>query len=717
MLLFHVLACQPAAPQTSSAPVTACCQGRGACLPSALIDPKDAQMLDGKECSQGSLCVPNGLQQNKPLRSCTVASTRAEGRCAPDCLPQVLANSAQLARDDCDDGERCVPCYDPISGAFTGACGLASDPGPTAAPMLFSGCCDDAGRCVPDTLVDSGDRARFGRDSCADERALCVPSDVLRGGKSFLPATCTISALGAEGRCLPACLPQVSRDADRLTRETCRVGELCTPCFDPLDGTSTGACELASDPGPRQPATLLSSCCAGLGRCVPRALVETSVQSHLGRDSCGQAEQLCAPEPFVKDPAYVPATCTVSGLDIEGRCLPGCLPEIAAQASRLSQGECLSGHMCAPCFDPFTGKATGSCSFGGDKGPTRPATVLGQCCGGDGRCVPSTALAPQQQTQLGRDSCPGELQLCAPTELVDNPTGAPATCTVASIGAEGRCLLDCLPPVAARASVLARDGCAEHHSCVPCFDPRDGRATGACDTVPGDHAEQPPSKLASCCDGRGRCTPKAWVPADYADIFDQGSCTASEHVCVAPEAALLDPDFRTTVCQDEVLGAEGRCAPTCIAAVRSRASMLRRTTCPAMELCVPCFDPVTGESTGACKGPNDPGPSKPPVVFADCCVSLGASLGTCVPTALLPPGINGLQRETCADSAAVCVPRKVAEDPSAKLPTCDTALSGRGVCMNACFLGSQASVLTRSSCAVTERCVPCSVVGASIGGC
>jgi len=65
-----------------------------------------------------------------PAQKCTASlgGFNAEGRCIPSCVPAIQAQASRLAQDDCTQaGTLCAPCYDPITGADTGACTQAGD--------------------------------------------------------------------------------------------------------------------------------------------------------------------------------------------------------------------------------------------------------------------------------------------------------------------------------------------------------------------------------------------------------------------------------------------------------------------------------------------------------------------------------------------------------------------------------------------------------------
>jgi hypothetical protein len=449
-------------------------------------------------------------------------------------------------------------------------------------------------------------------------------------------------------------------------------------------------------------------------------LVESAQRDELGKSNCAGAAERCVPNGLLMDAqGYVAAACVSSIAQSEGRCLPACLPKLAAQAGTLARDGCREGELCAPCFDPISGEATGSCKIGGDPGPREAAHVFASCCSARGRCLPSESLPADERANLAVDSC-SDTQLCVPSTLVSDPTKLPDACTVAGLGAEGRCLSDCLPLVAARANQLTRESCDDHERCVPCFDPVSGAPTGAC-AQPGDPGpKNPPATLADCCDGGGRCAPEVYVPTALRWQFDAAECSGAGQLCVAPLAALSDPDhFVAASCHDPNTHAEGRCLPSCLPAVAARAAQLSAAECRLNALCVPCFDPVGGAPTGACDAGADPGPREPKIVFAPCCMFGAEPQGLCVPVSLIPKNAPALPRDSCASADSTCAPRSVV-DPSGAAPhACQSLLVTQGLCLPECFLTDQplGSLLPQGDCAAAERCVSCDQLSGTLPGC
>jgi hypothetical protein len=358
----------------------------------------------------------------------------------------------------------------------------------TVDPALFALCpgCTDA-RCVDTTLVEpmvpASQLAQLA--DCNSGAGKCVPDKFLVTGGKFIVETCH-SLLGAEGRCLSKCLGAVASQADRLPQDTCDTDEVCAPCWDPVTGESTSACNISCDTGPTEEKKVFASCCSNLGVCVPTGVVPTAQASLLGVDTCTGGDFLCAPSALV-DPAAKPPTCTSVG-DSEGRCVPDCLPSVQGVKDFLPVDTCQTGEICAPCYDPRTGDETGACSINGDS-PTQQAYTFPKCCAADGgatsgTCVPAAAVPSVFSGFLSQDTCPDPTTLCAPdVKVTDLSAKFPSCISAACVDGScypGACVPLCFIPEQYRG--LPQTSCNPGEACAPCENPlADNSSTGACD--------------------------------------------------------------------------------------------------------------------------------------------------------------------------------------------------------------------------------------------
>ncbi|MET0387529.1 MAG: hypothetical protein ABW321_16280, partial [Polyangiales bacterium] len=262
----------------------------------------------------------------------------------------------------------------------------------------------------------------------------------------------------------------------------------------------------------------------------------------------------------------------------------------------------------------------------------------------------------------------------------------------------------CLPEVAAQGGRLVQDVCAPNNACVPCFDPVDGTATGAC-TQPGDSGplDEEPRVFENCCGDGGRCIPNSSVdPGDRGRLGRSDCETPADALCV-PAGWLGATRPKPTSCRAPG-NIEGRCLSACLPEVEERANNLAQTTCPDDELCVPCFDPLNTNATGACTTEGD-SPREAPKRYTTCC----GGTGTCVPGEILD-GTGALNNDTCADPEAYCIPTASANGGDPGFRACDGTL-GRGACVPECFIDSgRRGWLNQSSCREDQLCAPCSRV-------
>lgn len=201
--------------------------------------------------------------------------------------------------------------------------------------------------------------------------------DEHRDVRQFLAKSCK-SILGAEGRCISTCIPQVNGLMDALPAEGCGENERCAPCIDSHDGKETGACTRGCDKGASADTTskpiVFDECANGEGACVPKNVIPAVLQSQLIQATCPSADLLCSPTQKSQNlkynfPMWKPTDPFVGILappGLNGQ-LGGCVPQWLADSNILEgvflhQDTCATGQKCAPCNNPLRGAApTGAC--------------------------------------------------------------------------------------------------------------------------------------------------------------------------------------------------------------------------------------------------------------------------------------------------------------------------------------------------------------------
>jgi hypothetical protein len=389
--------CTPTPPPNldlSSLP-SCCTVGSAHCVPTEDVSAADQAQL--ASCS-GGYCVPDPFinHPNYTSPSCN-AYNNTPGVCQSLCVPQVDQYKSILTRDTCAATELCSPCINPLTMKPTGACephgprsgggqctadGGTSDSGgpgggdegggacpykgpPLIDPSTLPACGSAAGaHCLQASLVPTAMKSLLA--TCSG--GFCVPDVFIESANNYIPPTCS-SLDGAEGRCLNQNIPQIAAEGSQLTQSTCQSYERCAPCFNPIDGKKTAACNLSCDPGPTKPTVLFPKCCnengTDEGRCVPSTVISSTEQKSLSQGVCTTSGDLCVPSEMLSSTgtsSFKPPTCTANGFLIgqySGVCLSKCL-SFGIQGFTLAQGSCDAKHTCAPCTTPFTGQPTGA---------------------------------------------------------------------------------------------------------------------------------------------------------------------------------------------------------------------------------------------------------------------------------------------------------------------------------------------------------------------
>jgi hypothetical protein len=250
-----------------------------------------------------------------------------------------------------------------------------------------SSCCVlDTGTCTdPSEIADPVLAAAYGHDSC-EGSLKCVPSmpalaDAGALG-AFDPCTWTVGDLELEGRCLPGCFVQGHPSASFLKQGSCSEHLVCAPCFNPIDGATTGACRVAPGDAPVDPAPPPFAECGAPppaappgppgGLCAPADLVvevDNAAIAALEQLDCRPGE-LCAPALKVKDTRACFEPCESAVADLlgdkyrPGGCVPSYVVQLVEPAAvgQVDQGSCAAGELCAPCLNPLKADApTGAC--------------------------------------------------------------------------------------------------------------------------------------------------------------------------------------------------------------------------------------------------------------------------------------------------------------------------------------------------------------------
>jgi hypothetical protein len=392
------------------------------------------------------------------------------------------------------------------SGSSGGGSCVSARP-PNLSPSSLPSCCTvGAAHCVPDQYVPSAEQQAL----AACTGGYCVPDPFITN-PDYVPPSCT-AFNGTPGVCLSLCVPQVTQYMSILTQTTCAATELCAPCTNPLTNQPSGACSFtppttcadggggsSSGAGPAgdgaappaacphvgppvlNPDTLPACGTAGGAHCLQAALVPSNLQAQLATCTGGY----CVPDVFIESGGnFIPPTC--ASLDgAEGRCLNDAIPQVASEASQLTQSTCAVFEKCVPCFSPIDGTKTGACSLSCDPGPTKPIVLFPSCCSengtDEGRCIPDEIVPSSEQKNLSQDSCTASTDSCVPSEMLNIATFKPEACTGNGflVGAyTGVCLSNCLS-FGIQGIVLSQGSCDGIHTCAPCTNPLSGQPTGA----------------------------------------------------------------------------------------------------------------------------------------------------------------------------------------------------------------------------------------------
>lgn len=538
-------------------------------------------------------------------------------------------------------------------------------------------------------------------------------------------------------------------------------------------GNSSASCEAGSQNRKSVDLHTLASfypCCDGSAHWLPKHLVPTEFHTML--ESHPTDGRVCVPDVFATDPNFTPQRCT-SVFGFSGVCISQCIPQVRDADVPLPKADCPAGQLCSPCWDPRSFEDTGACRLGSlacvpmppnpgkdqvcrDFLPILDVSSFPTCCPqGKAHCAKPSLVAEGDRGRLAK--CADGVSLCVPDDLLlRGGKYTPPVCR--SVGnTEGRCLSVCLPEVASQLNLLPVSSCKPEERCVPCFDPRTEQDTGACTVGHCDKGptELPPSKggkckdydptmdmsqMPTCClQGKAHCAGPDLVSEKDRSRLDK--CSDGVSYCV-PDAILSRFGKYTPPTCQSVAGAEGRCLSICLPEVAQQISQLPTATCQPDERCVPCYDPRTGQGTGACTiGYCDKGPSQPPKLFQPCGPG-GNTHAYCVPADLVPATERSnfdnqgcLAPSSCQEPGTICVPKAVmdagvhykpavcknnlwalaaafknlSKDPIAAFRALLSSKYKEGRCLSKCIarIRPMAGMLQKQTCAQDEVCAPC----------
>jgi hypothetical protein len=238
---------------------------------------------------------------------------------------------------------------------------------------------------------------------------------------------------------------------------------------------------------------------------------------------------------------------------------------------------------------------------------------------------------------------------------------------------------------------------------------------GSVTQCPGTTPTLPAGSIPACTSQT--CLAAHCVPADQippgTDTALLGTCAGG--FCTPDDYIATYGQFKTQVCQS-VDGAEGRCISTCIPQVEERLTQLPQRDCKPSERCAPCYDPIDGRDTRACRQGCDTGPTQPAYTFTSC----GSGRGLCVPKELVPTELQAaVPVDTCTQTDHVCAPTEKVKDINYNFPECTPtspaaaiALPGpngqKGGCVPTYLVPeAQRSLLLQDTCQAGELCAPC----------
>jgi hypothetical protein len=151
-----------------------------------------------------------------------------------------------MPQSTCSTSQRCVPCFNPATGAATGACSIDGDT-PKNAKYTFPLCCGSDGICAPDSTLTSAQATYWPQLTCPSSPGTwsCAPKAKVTNPTAKLPTCEAYTPFGffpidiGPGACMSSCFVT---STETLMQSTCGTGQVCVPCTEPF-GPSTGVCQ------------------------------------------------------------------------------------------------------------------------------------------------------------------------------------------------------------------------------------------------------------------------------------------------------------------------------------------------------------------------------------------------------------------------------------------------------------------------------------------
>jgi hypothetical protein len=220
------------------------------------------------------------------------------------------------------------------------------------------------------------------------------------------------------------------------------------------------------------------------------------------------------------------------------------------------------------------------------------------------------------------------------------------------------------------------------------------------------------------CAAEGHCIPASLILAQAPDaemLFDR-CADHPDSLCVPDPFIESAGNYVPPTCRS-INNAEGRCLPLLLKPVKAQEAQLPQSTCLATERCVPCYNPIDAQPTGACSIAECDMPAEPPAMLSRCCTGeeSGMSAGLCVPASSVPMDQQSqLAEDECpAGQGFLCAPEVFVN--MTPLDTCTPSLVSLlfgeqpGVCLPGCLPAVEENgfFLMQDECPDDWKCVPC----------